>query len=122
MSLVEQSLGQLARSIPGATQVFHEYELDFCCGGKKSLADAAAERALDARRIEARLMELARQPSDMPDWNAASPADLIDYILARYHEVHRQQLPELIRLSLKVEQVHADSPDCPTGWPSTCAP
>lgn len=60
-------------------------------------------------------MELARQPSDMPDWNAASPADLIDYILARYHEVHRQQLPELIRLSLKVEQVHADSPDCPTG-------
>ena len=115
MSLVEQSLGQLARSIPGATQVFHEYELDFCCGGKKSLADAAAERALDARRIEARLMELARQPSDMPDWNAASPADLIDYILARYHEVHRQQLPELIRLSLKVEQVHADSPDCPTG-------
>ena len=29
----------------------------------------------------------------MPDWNAASPADLIDYILARYHEVHRQQLP-----------------------------
>ena len=54
MSLVEQSLGQLARSIPGATQVFHEYELDFCCGGKKSLADAAAERALDARRIEAR--------------------------------------------------------------------
>ena len=60
-------------------------------------------------------MELARQPSDMPDWNAASPADLIDYILARYHEVHRRQLPELIRLSLKVEQVHADSPDCPTG-------
>ena len=107
MSLVEQSLGQLARSIPGATQVFHEYELDFCCGGKKSLADAA-ERALDARRIEARLMELAQQPSDMPDWNAASPADLIDYILARYHEVHRQQLPELIRLSLKVEQVHAE--------------
>ena len=45
----------------------------------------------------------------------ASPGDLIDHILARYHEVHRQQLPELIRLAMKVEQVHADSPDCPTG-------
>ena len=45
MSMVEQSLGQLARSIPGATQVFHEYQLDFCCGGKKSLAEAAAKGA-----------------------------------------------------------------------------
>lgn len=115
MSMVEQSLGQLARSIPGATQVFHEYQLDFCCGGKKSLAEAAAQRALDASQIEARLLALAGAASDERDWSQASPADLIDHILARYHEVHRQQLPELIRLAMKVEQVHADSPDCPTG-------
>ena len=36
MSLVEQSLGQLARSIPGATQVFHEYELDFAVAARKA--------------------------------------------------------------------------------------
>ncbi|CAB5512915.1 iron-sulfur cluster repair protein YtfE [Achromobacter anxifer] len=115
MNLAEQSLGQLARSIPGATQVFHEYQLDFCCGGKKSLAEAAAQRSLDAAQIEARLAELARNPSQETDWGQASTAELVDHILARYHEVHRQQLPELIRLALKVEQVHADSPDCPTG-------
>ncbi|CAB3878381.1 Iron-sulfur cluster repair protein YtfE [Achromobacter anxifer] len=115
MNLAEQSLGQLARSIPGATQVFHEYQLDFCCGGKKSLAEAAAQRSLDAAQIEARLAELARNPSQETDWGQASAAELVDHILARYHEVHRQQLPELIRLALKVEQVHADSPDCPTG-------
>ncbi len=115
MNLAEQSLGQLARSIPGATQVFHEYQLDFCCGGKKSLAEAAAQRSLDAAQIEARLAELARNPSQETDWGQASAAELVDHILARYHEVHRQQLPELIRLALKVEQVHADSPDCPAG-------
>jgi len=115
MSLVEQSLGQLARSIPGATQVFHEYELDFCCGGKKSLAEAAAQRSLDVAQIEARLAELARNPSTETDWGLATPADLIDHIVQRYHEVHRRQLPELMRLALKVEQVHADSPDCPAG-------
>ncbi len=115
MSMVEQSLGQLARSIPGATQVFHEYELDFCCGGKKSLGEAAAQRSLDPTQIEARLIALSRNPPHEKDWGAASPAELIDHILARYHDVHRQQLPELIRLALKVEQVHADSPDCPTG-------
>lgn len=115
MSMVEQSLGQLARSIPGATQVFHDYALDFCCGGKKSLGEAAAAQSLDPAQIEARLIALTRNPPQETDWSQASPATLIDHILARYHDVHRQQLPELIRLALKVEQVHADSPDCPTG-------
>ncbi|WP_454676274.1 iron-sulfur cluster repair protein YtfE [Achromobacter marplatensis] len=115
MSMVEQSLGQLARSIPGATQVFHEYDLDFCCGGKKSLGEAAAQRSLDPTQIEARLVALSHSPPQETDWGQASAAELIDHILARYHDVHRQQLPELIRLALKVEQVHADSPDCPAG-------
>jgi regulator of cell morphogenesis and NO signaling len=41
--------------------------------------------------------------------------ELVEYILARYHETHRRQLPELIRLSRKVEQVHAGKPGVPAG-------
>lgn len=44
MSILDQSLGQLAWSILGATAIFHKHQLDFCCGGKKSLRDAASER------------------------------------------------------------------------------
>ena len=33
----------------------------------------------------------------------------------RYHEVHREQLPELIRLARKVEQVHGERATCPHG-------
>lgn len=43
------------------------------------------------------------------------PSALIEYILQRFHEVHRQQLPELIELATKVESVHADRPDVPRG-------
>ena len=50
-----QSLGQLATSIPGATSVFHQYKLDFCCGGSRTLAEVAAERGLDAAEILAKL-------------------------------------------------------------------
>src|SRR3989344_3369539 len=46
---------------------------------------------------------------------AASPSALIDHILARYHEVHRQQLPELIRMARRVEAVHRDNPHVPAG-------
>ncbi|KOF52823.1 MULTISPECIES: iron-sulfur cluster repair protein YtfE [unclassified Achromobacter] len=115
MNLIDQPLGQLARTIPGATRIFHEYDLDFCCGGKHSLREAAAEKSLDPAAIEARLLAATDAGQERRDWGGASPSDLIDHILVRYHERHREQLPELIRLARKVEQVHAGHPDCPAG-------
>jgi len=44
----------------------------------------------------------------------ATPA-LIDHIIARYHEIHRSELPELIRLARQVEKVHAGKAGVPAG-------
>lgn len=44
-----------------------------------------------------------------------SPSEIIAHILSRYHQRHRQQLPELIHLARRVEQVHAADGHCPTG-------
>lgn len=116
MTLQDQSLGQLARQIPGATSVFHEFDLDFCCGGKTTLREAAREKGIDADAIGTRLAALTadREPGDR-DWGEAAPSELIDHILVRFHERHREQLPELIRLARRVETVHGDRPDCPLG-------
>ena len=46
---------------------------------------------------------------------ADSPSALIDHIVGRYHEVHRAQLPELVRMAHRVESVHRDQPDVPAG-------
>ena len=55
-------------------------------------------------------------PGDDQQLWAQAPADeLIPYILTRYHERHREQLPELIRLARRVEQVHGDHAECPNG-------
>ena len=40
---------------------------------------------------------------------------LIHHILTRYHDRHRQQLPELILMARRVEQVHGNKPECPNG-------
>lgn len=116
MNLLDQPLGQLARNISGATRIFHDYQLDFCCGGKHSLRDAAAAAGADAALIAERLQGLhSMAESGERDWRAASATELVDHIVTRFHEVHRQQLPELIRLARKVEQVHADHESCPAG-------
>ncbi|MGD9942602.1 MAG: iron-sulfur cluster repair protein YtfE [Burkholderiaceae bacterium] len=116
MNLTDQSLGQLARNIAGATRVFHEYQLDFCCAGQHSLRDAAQAKGLDADEIAQRLAALDASMAPGPhDWQLADPAVLIDHILERYHERHRADLPELIRLARRVEQVHGERNDCPLG-------
>ena len=58
-------------------------------------------------------MSTCSAPSQLPD--AGTPGELIDHILTRFHDVHRQQLPELIRMAHRVEAVHRGNPDVPAG-------
>lgn len=113
---LDQTLGQLARRIPGATRVFDAHRFDFCCGGNQTLRTAAAAAGVDATPIieELRALE-SRAAAGTRDWSEADAAAIVQHILERYHAVHREQLPELIRLARKVEHVHAEREDCPHG-------
>ena len=111
-SLADQSLGQLAVNLPGATGVFRKLKLDFCCGGQVSLRKAAENKRLDLADIVNQLSELERLDT-MPDHIGS--AALVDHIISRYHDVHRIQLPELVRMAHRVEAVHREHPDVPAG-------
>ena len=113
-ALLDNTLGQLACTLPGATRVFRQHRLDFCCGGQKSLRQAAAEQGLDGEALAAQLAELSGTGEQI-DWRQVSQDDLLEHILGRYHAVHREQLPELIRLASRVEQVHGGREHCPLG-------
>lgn len=46
----------------------------------------------------------------------AMPAkDLVQFIIENFHEKHRVQLPELMILARKIEEVHFDHSACPSG-------
>lgn len=108
----DQPIGQIAVQLPGATAVFRRLKLDFCCGGQASLRQAASDRGLDLPALLDELGTLQRGRA-LPE--VQEPAALIDHILTRYHEVHRAQLPELIRMARRVEAVHRDHPEVPHG-------
>jgi regulator of cell morphogenesis and NO signaling len=50
-----------------------------------------------------------------PEAGAMAAETLIEYIVSRFHAGHREQLPELIRLSRRVEHLHAGHARCPEG-------
>ena len=51
----ERTLAELVLERPARTRVFEELQLDYCCGGGRSLAESAAERGLDVRTLAATL-------------------------------------------------------------------
>lgn len=114
MNTLDQPLGQLARQIPGATAVFFTHRLDFCNQGRQTLREASARMSLDAGAIAAELESLGERP-EMENWDRAPSGALIEHILTRYHQCYREQLPGLVHLAARVESVHRDHPECPTG-------
>lgn len=110
--LAEQTLGTIAVQLPGATAVFRHLKLDFCCNGNISLRQAAANKNIDLTTLLGQLAALER-PDAQPE--AMTVDALIDHILTRYHDVHRAQLPELIRMAHRVETVHKNNPQVPAG-------
>ncbi len=116
MAYRDLSLGDIAAQLPRSTSLFLKLGLDFCCGGKQTLAAAVAEKGLDLDVIEASLAVIAEQPTKAAqDWRKAPLSEIINFIIPRFHDKHRSQLPELIAMAEKVESVHAERADCPKG-------
>jgi regulator of cell morphogenesis and NO signaling len=112
-AFAERTLADLAANLPGATAVFRRHKLDFCCSGQIRLRDAAMSKSQDLAALEAELNEAAAKglPAELPE----ETRDFIALIQTRYHAVHRQEFPELIRLAKRVEAVHRAHPAAPFG-------
>ena len=106
------TVGEIAANLPGATAVFRRFGMDFCCKGNVALADSARERGVDLADVERALAALDSEASSGAPHESAA---LVDHIIARYHDTHRRELPELVQLARKVEKVHAKRSDVPRG-------
>ena len=113
MSTATVTLADLAITRPGATRVFLKHGLDFCCGGRRPVDEACAEKGLDPDAILAEIEREDAKGGDLTRWAGRPIDELLDFIQGHYHARHRADLPEVIALAEKVEQVHADKPTCP---------
>lgn len=105
-------VGAVTDMLPGATEVFRRAGIGFCCGGGESIATAAAHNGADLDAVMAELKALLARTANVPPTETMA---LIDHILARFHDVHREELEWLIPLAQKVETVHGDHEDAPHG-------
>lgn len=103
------TVAELAISQPGALSVFTKYNIDYCCGGNRSLEEACLRVGLNPENIKQEILNAPTQSNTIPtraeQWSAAF---LADYIVQNHHEYVKNAIPELEALLEKVCNAHGD--------------
>lgn len=106
----EQKIGEIAAIFPKATEIFMDYEIDFCCGGDRKLGEALKEQGISEEEIFYKLDksydEFKNTLSKEVDWRSESMTDLMDYIVNKHHSFMREQMPITAQLLNKILKVH----------------
>lgn len=109
MSVVEtnRTLGDIVTSAPSSARVLERFGLDYCCGGRRTLADACESAGVDTAEVIAALEAI--EPGPTPDWASMGPAELVDHLEATHHRYLHDELPRLAALVAKVHGVHGQN-------------
>jgi regulator of cell morphogenesis and NO signaling len=104
----ENTVGAIVASRPSLSRVFEKAGIDYCCGGKKTLASACREKGIDLRALITELEQYESPDRDDSLIDAASMSltQLADHIEQTHHAYLRGEFPRLIRLAEKVASAH----------------
>jgi regulator of cell morphogenesis and NO signaling len=102
----------LAVGMQGAARVFEKLQIDYCCGGARTLEEACAVAGVNveaARQLleEARLSQAAN--GETIDFQTAPLAALVKYILDKHHVFTKEEMERLGALTEKVCSAHGQN-------------
>jgi len=106
-SLGEIAVGKIVAADFRTAGVFEQFGIDFCCGGRQSVAEACEAAAVDPEVVVEALRALP--PADAHDDSHVTrwPLDrLIDHIVTTHHTYVRSALPTIARHLSKLIRVH----------------
>jgi len=107
--LTTQSLASIVTTHHKTAYVLEKYGLDFCCGGKHTLANACQEKGLDATHIATELQSVIGLPDgEMLNLETRSQNELINYIVSRHHQYMKEAMPAIHLHLSKVSTKHGN--------------
>ena len=103
----QRTVGQIVAEKASRSRVFEQYRIDFCCGGKQTLAEACAAKGISVDVLASRLEESDKASTGADtDLRSLGLSELTDYIERTFHASLRDLLPRLTQLTTKVAEVH----------------
>ncbi len=106
----ETPVGEIVRAFPARARIFENLGIDYCCGGKKSLAEACQAKKLDPATVVAMLSALDNGGKEVQaDPDTLTLTELCDHIERVHHGYLREELPRLDFMTRKVAATHGDA-------------
>lgn len=104
------SIGDIVAVRPETARLFELLDIDYCCGGKQTLAAAAQEKGLKVDRLLGTLRTIGGSATveSQRSWADAPLDELVAHIVDTYHVRLRTELPRLEELVTTVVEVHGD--------------
>jgi regulator of cell morphogenesis and NO signaling len=100
-------VARIASQSPATIRIFQRFGIDFCCGGKRPLSEVCTEKQMTFEELRSALESVEASPATLPSADAPL-AELIRFVLEKYHASLREELPRLGEMSAKVLRVHGD--------------
>jgi regulator of cell morphogenesis and NO signaling len=103
----EETIGEMVRRDIAKAEVFASFGIDYCCGGKKTIAEACRDKGLNQEKLELALLDMKKgNNGSAHDFNSWNPAFLCDYIVNVHHAYVRKSSEILSDLVHKVAAHH----------------
>ncbi len=108
-NIAEQTLASIVTENHSTVSVLEKYHLDFCCKGKRTLAEACNEKGLSVNEIAEELEKscLSAKEIKMP-FTVMNAEQLISYILIHHHFYVKQSMPTILGHLEKVAAKHGE--------------
>jgi regulator of cell morphogenesis and NO signaling len=101
------TVAEIAAQSLAAVRVFEKYGIDYCCGGKRPLAEVCRQKGQSVEEVQKELdAAISGTAPSSRDWNSAPLADLIEHIVLTHHEYLRRELPAIEKRLEKVYRVY----------------
>ena len=104
-------IGDIVLDLPATMRIFEDLNVDYCCGGHRTLAEACAHAGKDLETVLTRLDGIGAAepaPTDPGPWQTAPLAELIAHLEATHHVFTRSELARVAPLMARVLQVHGE--------------
>ena len=104
------TIGEIVAENYRKAEVFKKFDIDFCCGGGRSLVETCKEFDVDIEQVKDALAEIdlkaEKREYDVENW---SMTELIDHIQEKHHSYVKEAIPIISESAIKLKNKHGEN-------------
>lgn len=109
-TLLEKTIGEIVAKDFRTAAVFSKNNMDFCCGGQKTIKEVCVKKNIDENELKSELEKVLSTKADNQINFQQWPVDLLaDYIEKTHHRYVLEKAPVLFQYLHKICKVHGEN-------------